>query len=116
MDRLLAKAKGSSDIITVKKDIQSAVYFLAVKRFFDDPNCSAQKLILLALGCATPNAIAVAHLLQASGVACIKKVKTEEKDLMNRLTVQLRISLKIAPSYAMAVQNHQQQQQQTYQS
>ena len=77
VDRLLNKVF-ENDTVTIKKEENSAVYFCVVMRHFQMANSSGS-VRLEALGSAIANAVAVANLLQASGVATIKKVKNKEK-------------------------------------
>ena len=77
MERVLLKVQ-ENDTVTVKKEENSAVYFSVVMRHFETPGGSGH-VRLEALGSAVANAVAVSHLLQASGVAVIKKQKHKEK-------------------------------------
>ena len=77
VNRLLIKAR-ENDTVTVKKDQDQKIYFVTILRYFEQPDCSGS-IRLEALGSAVANAVAAAHLLVASGVAEIKKVKSKEK-------------------------------------
>lgn len=99
--------------MTVKKDEESAVYFLTVKKYFEMPTCSGN-IRLEALGSAVANAVAVANLLVASGVAEIIKVKSKEKlvtyELENghktqRPTTHLKFDLRRSTNFETSISN-----------
>ena len=101
-----------NDTVTVKKDEDSAVYFCVIKRYFETASCSGF-VRLEALGSAVANAVAVANLLVASGVANISKVKSKEKlvtyELENgqkkeRPTTHLKFDLIRSPNFEASIQ------------
>ena len=103
-----------NDTVTVKKDEDSAVYFCVIKRYFETAACSGF-VRLEALGSAVANAVAVANLLVASGVANISKVKSKEKlvtyELENghkkeRPTTHLKFDLIRSPNFEANIQPH----------
>lgn len=81
VDRLLRKAEDGNDTVTVKAVEDNTVYFLTVKRYFDNLKNADRSIRLEALGSAITNLITVAHLLDSTGVAKVKKLKSKEKQV-----------------------------------